>query len=147
MAPADTLTKAHLDKAGKGGFGDADEVLGIISLFDVEMENVIAVDCSFISNSKIQDIQKATAEDQVLQELITTIRRDWPEGKDRLNPVLAPYQPFRDELMVEGGVIHCRNRCVIPPFMRAFTLARIHAHMSHMGIGECVRRAKDCRRA
>ena len=73
---------------------------------------------------------------------MTTIRRGWPEGKDRLNPVLASYHPFRDDLVIEGGVIYRRDRCVIPPSMLAFTLARIH--MSHMEIGGCVRRAKDC---
>ena len=44
--------------------------------------------------------------------------------------------------MVEGRVIYRGDRCVIPPSMRAFTLAL--KHMSHMGIGGCARRAKDC---
>ena len=83
-----------VDKTGKGGFGEVGEVLSIRSPFEVEKENVNAVDCSFISNYKIQDIQKATVEDQGLQDLMTTTCRGWPEGRDRLNPVLAPYYPF-----------------------------------------------------
>ena len=109
---ADMLSRAHLDKTRKGGLDKAGEVLSIRSLFGVEMKNVNAVDCRFISNSKIQDIQKATAEDRVLQELMTTIHRGWPEGKDRLNPVLAPYHSFRDELVVKGGVIYHGDRYV-----------------------------------
>ena len=139
---ADTLSRSHLDKTGQGGFGEAGEVLSTRSPFEVETENVTAIDCPFISNSKIQDIQKATAENQLLQELMTTICRGWPEGKDRLNPVLALYQQFRDELVVEGGVIYLGDRCVISPSMQPFTLARIH--MSHIRIGGYVRAAKDC---
>ena len=108
----------------------------------METENFTAIDCPFISNSKIQDIQNATAENQLLQELMTTICRGWPGGKDRLNPVLPLYHQFRDELVVESGVIYRGDRCVIPPSMQAFTLARMH--MSDMRIGGYVRTAKDC---
>ena len=58
---SDTLSRAYLDKTRKGGFGEAGEVLSIRSPFEVEMENVSAVDRPFISNLKIQDILKTTA--------------------------------------------------------------------------------------
>ena len=64
MVLADTLSRAYLKETGKDSSGDAGEVLCVRSVFEMEMESINAVDCSFISSSKIQDIRKATAEDQ-----------------------------------------------------------------------------------
>ena len=49
---ADTLSRAHLEKTG-GGFVRMVKFLYYRSPFEVEMKNVNAVDCPFISNSKI----------------------------------------------------------------------------------------------
>ena len=66
MVLADTLSRAYLKETGKDSSGDAGEVLCVRSVFEMEMESINAVDCPFISSSKIQDIRKATAEDHAV---------------------------------------------------------------------------------
>ena len=50
---ADTLSRAYLEKTGKVVLVRMMKFLYYRSPFEVEMENVNAVDCPFISNSKI----------------------------------------------------------------------------------------------
>ena len=119
---------------------DDAEVLCLQSPFEMEVAQIRTVRCPYITTAKLQDIRRASAEDNTWKELQSVIHQGWPERKEQLNPLVLPYYQHRDRLVVEDGIVYHGNRCVIPPALRAYTLKRIHD--SHMGIGGCIRRAR-----
>jgi hypothetical protein len=137
---ADTFSRVHLPSATSGDDANV-EVLRTQSVFEVKLESIQAVDCPYISGAKIAEIRSATEADPVLQDLIVVIQNGWPETKRDLCPSIQPYYHFRDELVIEDGVVYRGNRCVIPRALRPYTLRRIH--QAHIGIEGCLRRARD----
>jgi len=58
-----------------------------------------------LRDTTIVSIQKYTEEDPDLQALATIIKDGWPETKDRLPSQLHCYYSFRDELVIQNGII------------------------------------------
>ena len=142
MVLADTLSRAYLTTESRSSrVENGLEILKTQSTFEKKLEQIAAVDCYFITTSKLQEIQRETAVDDTLQALQNVILNGWPEDKKSLKPCVHLYFPFRDELVVEDGVVYGGNRCIIPLSLRRFTLGRIH--QAHIEIGGCVRRARD----
>lgn len=52
------------------------------------------------------------------------------------------YFSFQDELSTQDGLVFKGERVVIPETLRADITRRIHS--SHLGIEECLRRAREC---
>ena len=104
---------------------DNPEVLCIQFSFEMEVAQIRAVDCPYITTAKLLDIRRASAENNTFRELQSVIHRGWPERK-QLNPLLLPYYQHRYQLVVEDGIVCCGNRCVISPALRAYTLKRIY---------------------
>ena len=94
-----------------------------------------------VSDKALTKVSTATAEDEVLQELISHISNGFPEDKSHLAPELKTYWPYRDELSVENGVIYRGTRVVIPATLRHQITERLHA--SHLGAQTTLRKARD----
>ena len=96
---------------------------------------------SFISTNRLEELRTHTAQDQVLQTLSTVIHRGWP-GKERsVHPSIRPFFPYRDELVVEDGIVIKGHRMVIPHSLYREYINIIHR--GHPGIESTRRRARS----
>ena len=89
----------------------------------------------------LQEIMSKTQQDRVLQELINIILTGWPEKVSKVQDAVRPYFNFRDELIVQDGVISRGERIVLPLSMRQDMLNKIHK--SHIVVEGCLRRARE----
>ena len=93
------------------------------------------------SNPVLEKIKSRTAHNKDLAGLMQIVKEGWPHQKRQLPPVACPFYQFRDEIVVEDGILYKGNRCIISTAARHKALQRIHA--SHMGMESCLRRARD----
>ncbi|KAK3085724.1 hypothetical protein FSP39_007823 [Pinctada imbricata] len=128
---ADTLSRAYLDALPS----DIEE-RDCINVHDVNHVAYLA-----ISEQKIAQIRNATGADATSQSLKRVIKRGWPNSKAELEAALHPYFPFREELIVQNGLIFKGERIVVPTSIRNDIIERIHD--SHIGIQGCLRRARE----
>lgn len=70
-----------------------------------------------------------------------TVLRGWPETKQEIEPLIAEYWTYRDEIGVYNGVLYKGDHVIVPTALRKEMMKRIHA--SHQGEQACLRRAKD----
>jgi len=93
------------------------------------------------SPTRIDDIQRETAKDPILQVLAETINKGWPETRSSCPTVIADFWNYRDELCVENGMIlKGTNKLVIPKSLQQEVLSQIH--YAHLGIEKCRLRAR-----
>lgn len=132
MYLSDTLSRAYLDKTENARFEDI-----LHADFTKEIESIRMSDYLAVSESKKQQLRKATIEDDLLPKIIVAIQNGW-----NTEPPLAtkPYYNIRDELSVEDNIVYRGERCVIPNSMRRDILKQLH---SHIGIQGCLRRARE----
>ena len=107
----------------------------------LDLENVNAAEFLRISNDGLENIQHLTEADNQLQCLKMTVLQGWPEAKQQIEPLIAEYWTYRDEIGVYNGVLYKGDRVIIPTALRKEMMKRIHA--SHQGQQACLRRAKD----
>ena len=94
-----------------------------------------------VTESKLDKVKHATAEDQSLRILSKTIKYGWPETKVQTPVSIRAYWDVRDELSELNGVVLRGKRIVILPSMRKEMLERIHH--GFMGIEKSKPQAKD----
>jgi hypothetical protein len=63
-----------------------------------EFEAINMMKYLLISDERLKEIQRETKSDESLQILTTVIRQGWPEQKEDLPNVVAPYFNIRDEM-------------------------------------------------
>ena len=124
MHLADTLSRAFLDTTEND---------------QGEFERVNAVKLLPMTEERLEELRTSTSSDEVLQQVIQT---GWPNEKNQLPAVLAPYFTYRDELSVYDGLVFKGKRLLIPKQMRQKMKERLHS--SHIGINGCLRRAREC---
>ena len=83
-----------------------------------EFERVNAVKLLPMTDERLEEIKKSTRNDDVLQQLKEVIQTGWPEDKQELPAVLAPYLSFRDEMSVYDGLVFKGGWLLIPKQMR-----------------------------
>ena len=86
-------------------------------------------------------VQKETARDSSMLELMKLASTGFPEVSGELPPLLLPYWRFRKGLMVIDGVLMYGNRTVIPPALRKEVSD--HLHGAHQGVSKMTYRAQD----
>lgn len=94
-----------------------------------------------VSGARWRQIESASADDPVLQELRLTIQRGWPLTRGDVSQCLYPYFGIPDELTVQGTLIFKGQQLVVPASLRKELLAATHP--SHIGVEACIRRARD----
>ena len=95
-----------------------------------------------MSTARIVEIRTATEKDETLQILKQVILQGWPEERKDLPEQAKPYFSTRNDLTVQDGLIFRGNqRVVIPQSLRQNMKQQIHS--SHLGIGSCLRRARE----
>lgn len=94
-----------------------------------------------IKIDELEAIRMATEKDSTLCELKDTIMKGWPIHKAELSEALTQFHSYRDELVVQDGIILRGERVVIPLSMRKDIKKKVHA--GHGGINSCLRRARE----
>ncbi|XP_041362100.1 uncharacterized protein K02A2.6-like [Gigantopelta aegis] len=94
------------------------------------------------SSQKLQSIHEETCKDDELQLLKEIILEGWPETQRQIPSNMKSYWPFRDELVIDNGIILKGDRVIIPTSMQTEILNKIHE--AHQGIQKMKLRAKTC---
>nr|XP_022296799.1 uncharacterized protein K02A2.6-like [Crassostrea virginica] len=128
---ADTLSRAYL-KAQPEDLKEKDPI---------EVHHVDYREYLPVSEQRIAEIRKATDRDQTSNLLKEVIKNGWPETKAEVSQDIHAYFPFREELVMQNGLIYKGERIVVPTAIRNNLLERIHN--SHIGIQGCLRRARE----
>lgn len=100
---------------------------------------VMMVGC--ISTARLEELKRHTAQDDVLQTLSSVIHKGWPSRESRLQPAIAPFFPYRDELSVDNGVIMKGHKAVIPHSLHREYISIVHK--GHPGVDATKRRARS----
>ena len=91
---------------------------------------------SSIEERERDEVLQETNKDKELQSLKHYISTGWPAKRSQIPVSLHPYWNFRDELMIEGGILMKNSKVLIPE-----TLKQIH--QGHQGIEACRSRARE----
>ena len=92
MFLADTLSRAYLPEVNA-------------SELTQELEGVDHKLLLPVSEARWQQIEHASADDPVLQELRLMTQHGWPANRSDVPPCLLPYFDIRDELVVQGMIV------------------------------------------
>ena len=133
MNLADTLSR-HVD---------GDEVHVVRSDFEQEIEVMTKIEDineMVASEDKLVRRKDETSKDEVLQAVKAAIQCGWPERKSNLPAAATPYFPFRNELVVQDGLVLRGDRVVIPSTLRKETIQDLHA--AHQEIESTLKRAR-----
>ncbi|CAH8560353.1 unnamed protein product [Dicrocoelium dendriticum] len=126
MHIADTLSRAYLSDTPKE---------------DEDSDFVHAAQLVAVTEERLKQLQQCTEEDGLCKLLRQTILSGWPKNKKDLPGELTPFFHFRDELIVQDGLIFKGNRILIPKALqRAMTEL---VHYAHLGVNNCVARARE----
>ena len=94
-----------------------------------------------ISDSKLQEIREATADDPDLVAVMKAVVKGWPDKSFLTSPSEMVFYNVRDALSVENGVLLKGERIVIPSVMRKSVKSSLHA--GHLGFDSMMRRARE----
>jgi transposase InsO family protein len=112
-----------------------------ISLGDADFEHINM--CAYLpmGDERLEQLRKATEQDDVLAAVKTFILNGWPEDKSSLPSMVIPYFSFSDELTVQNGILFKRDRVVVPYIMRKEMRKVIHE--AHLGVTGCTKLARE----
>ena len=130
MFLADTLSRAYVEESLDSG--EEAETINV---------NAISTYVPF-TDARLIDLRNATDEDETMQKLKSEILNGWPDEKHNLPSELHGYFTFRDQLVVQDGLVFRGERIVIPYPQRKLMKEKVHS--SHIGAEGCVRRAREC---
>ena len=85
-----------------------------------------------IKEKRMEHIQQELLQDEELSILMQIIENGWPENQKDAPVSTNPYWNYRDELVVNNGLILKGERVVIPKALRPEMLRQLH--LSHLGI-------------
>jgi len=90
------------------------------------------------SKKGLDSLKVATAKDETLLQLASTILHGWPNNKQDIPVNIRAY---RDELTTQDSIIYKGTKVLVPKSMQPSMLQQVHT--SHQGPEACMRRAKD----
>ena len=93
-----------------------------------------------VTKKKRDEFRDKVAIDDETQVLIKIIRQGWP-ARACCPPAALPYYDERSSLIEADGLVYRGEQLVVPRSLRKDMLMQIHG--SHIGIGGCVRRARE----
>ena len=86
-------------------------------------------------------VRQATARDDTMNLLLSTIESGIPKHRHELHPTIREYHQFREHLYMIDGVVIYKDRVVIPPTLRNEVLSALHA--AHQGVSSMTARAES----
>ena len=86
-------------------------------------------------------VRSASQRDPEILALKEATLSGFPDHKSELEPQLRPYWAVRDRLAVDGDLVICGQRLVVPSSQRREVLLKLHA--SHQGAEKTKRRARQ----
>ena len=86
---ADTLSRAYINKEPGAESHDQLDVMCFTA----------------ISPARMEQLQKHTLADPVMQKVAHFITEGWPSKVKSVPPEIRPYFPMKDELIVDNGII------------------------------------------
>ena len=109
-------------------------------------EDLIQVVHSLVTNlpvttTKLEEIQQATANDELLQKIMHYCQTTWPRSQKNIPLSLRPYWHIRDSLHIADNIVFTHQHIVVPRSLQAYMLQLIHE--SHFGIEESKARARE----
>uniref|UniRef100_A0A8C9UY15 Gypsy retrotransposon integrase-like protein 1 n=1 Tax=Scleropages formosus TaxID=113540 RepID=A0A8C9UY15_SCLFO len=128
MHIADTLSRAYLKEHTE-------------ELLEEELEINWITPQLPISDKKLQEFRKATAEDPEMIMLRNVIMNGWPAERSAVPKELQPYWTFKEEISYTSGLMFKAAKLIVPSQLREEMLDKIHE--SHLGIVKCKERARD----
>lgn len=137
---ADLLSRLHLsdDKGEK-----IHDIYSIRSerRFAREIERINMVESVPVSDERIRDLVKATAEDEEMQILSDLIINGFPENTKMLKNEIKKFHKYATELSTQNGLLFKGHRIIVPNKLRKDMLRRLHR--SHSGIEKTQKLARD----
>jgi len=131
----DTLSRAFVPhKSGQ----DSDRLEELAMLADEEQLQDLRL---VASDSTINMIKAAAANDDQYQSLKQQIRNGWPPKTAQLPTDIREFHTFADELAISEDLVFKGQRVVIPRAVRPFILQRLHS--SHIGVNGVIARAHE----
>ena len=93
-----------------------------------------------VSPNRTQRLMEETQRDQECKELIDLIMNGWPNSSQELSQQMKQYFAFRDELVIQDGLIMKGQRILIPNRLKMEYLEELHK--GHPGAETTKRRAR-----
>lgn len=107
----------------------------------VTFDTIFSVTVLDLTETELQDLQRAAKEDLQMQDLCKAIQHGWPEARKDCHPSLTPFWDYRDEMTVCQGLVVKGQALLIPKSLRPQYIKL--AHQAHQGYDSCVRLAKQ----
>ena len=114
MPISDTLSRAYLPHTGEA----TDEEYEVLCVLNA-------------TETRQQEIRKATHQDKTLQIMTKLIENGWPNKAHDVPKSIRSYFPLRHELVIHNGIILKGHRILIPLSMRNEILQQLHS--PHVG--------------
>ena len=107
-------------------------------------KDILAV--NFLQYSSVEErerdeVLQENNKDKELQSLKHYISTGWPVKRSQIPVFLHPYWNYRDELMIESGILMKNSKVLIPETLKQKYLIQIH--QGHQGIEACRSRARE----
>ena len=96
---------------------------------------------SSIEERERDEVLQETNKDPELQALKHAISTGWPAKRSQIPVFLHPYWNFRDELMIQSGILMKNSKVLIPETLKQKYLRQIH--QGHQGIKAYRSRARE----
>lgn len=106
-----------------------------------DAEEIEVLSILSVSDNAIARIQKATKNDNQLQQLLKVVLNGWPSNQTDLPSDVKAYWNFRDELSSYNDLIYKGQKIVIPASEKQKTLEQIH--LGHFGVQRTLSLARE----
>ena len=99
------------------------------------------IETSYIFSIKEESIYKTATLDTVYQIVYNLVKSGWPRDKSLVSSEAHNLWKFRDELVIQDGLIYKGNRLLVPKALRKEMLNSVHS--AHMGYINTLNLAKE----
>lgn len=101
---------------------------------DDNQEDVVIcmVDCLPMTPERVDEMQRETMGDRVLQKLKAVVQEGWPANRSNVDPEVCMYWDYRDEITIEENLLFKQGKVIIPAKLRKLMLTTLHR--GHQGI-------------
>ena len=112
---------------------------------EIQIEGEVAIHAFFrdipVSRNKLEQVREETLRDVELKTLSDIVESGWPNDRRDVPSIVLPFWNYRDELVINDGIILKGERIVVPKALRGDILRQLHS--SHVGIVKTKERARS----